>query len=320
MSRSIFSALHFNDEVAAYAYVEKRLWKDGRVCPHCGVIGQSGALKGKTNRIGLYKCYACRQPFTVKVGTIFEDSHIAMRDWLAAIHLICSSKKGISATQLHRTLGITLKSAWFLGHRIREAMNDSSISGPIGGFGAVVEIDETYVGGKAKNRHLGKRGGGRGVEVPKAPVFALVKRGGEVRAFHVPNVSGVNLGAIVNKHVKRGTVVYSDENHATHCASRKFERATVNHRDGEYVRGDVHTNTIEGFFSILKRGVIGSYHSVSEQHLQRYLAEFDFRYSNRSAVGVEDVARAELALLGAKGKRLTYATPRNARPGAASLI
>jgi len=158
MSRSIFSAPHFNDEAAAYAYIEARLWKDGRSCPHCGVVGQSGALKGKTNRIGLYKCYACRKPFTVKVGTIFEDSHIAMRDWLAAIHLICSSKKGISSTQLHRTLGITLKSAWFLSMRIREAMNGDANQGPMGGDGSTIEIDETYVGGKAHNRHQHQRG------------------------------------------------------------------------------------------------------------------------------------------------------------------
>lgn len=320
MSRSIFSAPHFNDEAAAYAYVEARLWKDGRVCPHCGVVGQSGALKGKTNRIGLYKCYACRKPFTVKVGTIFEDSHIAMRDWLAAIHLVCSSKKGISATQLHRTLGITLKSAWFLGHRIREAMNGDASFGQMGGEGSTIEIDETYVGGKAHNRHQNQRGRGRGRDIPKAPVFALVERGGAVRAYHVPTVSGANLAAIVDKHIAQGSLIYSDENHTTRFAASAYRSERVNHKDGEYVRGLVHTNTIEGFFSILKRGVTGTYHSVSEQHLQRYLAEFGFRYSNRSKVGVEDVERAELALLGVKGKRLTYATPRHARPGAASLI
>jgi transposase-like protein len=320
MSKSIFSAPQFNDEAAAYAYVEAHLWVNGRVCPHCGVVDQSGALKGKTNRIGLYKCYACRKPFTVKVGTIFEDSHIAMRDWLAAIHLVCSSKKGISATQLHRTLGITLKSAWFLGHRIREAMSGDASASPMGGEGSTIEIDETYVGGKAHNRHQHQRGRGRGRDIPKAPVFALVERGGAVRAFHVPTVSGANLAAIVDKNVARGSLIYSDENHTTRHAAIGFPTERVNHKDGEYVRGEVYTNTIEGFFAILKRGVTGVYHSVSEQHLQRYLAEFGFRYSNRSALGIEDVERADRALVGAKGKRLTYATPRNAGSGAASLI
>jgi transposase-like protein len=320
MSKSIFSAPQFNDEAAAYAYVEARLWANGRVCPKCGVVDESGALKGKTNRVGLYKCYACRKPFTVKVGTIFEDSHIAMRDWLAAIHLVCSSKKGISATQLHRTLGITLKSAWFLGMRIREAMNGDGSFTPMGSEGGTVEIDETYVGGKARNRHQHQRGRGRGRDVPKAPVFALVERGGAVRAYHVPTVNGANLAAIVHKNVDHRAMIYSDENFTTRFAARGYSADSVNHRDGEYVRGPIHTNTIEGFFAILKRGVTGTYHSISEAHLQRYLAEFGFRYSNRSAVGVEDVERAELALLGAKGKRLTYATPSNAKPGTASLI
>src|SRR5208283_4223402 len=175
MSKSIFSAPHFNDEAAAYAYVEARIWADGRVCPHCGVIDRSGQLGGKSSRIGLYKCYACRKPFTVKIGTIFEASHIHLRDWLTAIHLICSSKKGISSNQLHRTLGITLKSAWFLSHRIREALGEAPSSedaGPLGGKNKVVEADETYVGGKAKNR--------KGRVPSKEIVLSLVERGGKV--------------------------------------------------------------------------------------------------------------------------------------------
>ncbi|MGH7072573.1 MAG: IS1595 family transposase [Stellaceae bacterium] len=320
MSRSIFTAPQFNDEAAAYAYIEARLWASGRVCPHCGVVGQSGALQGKTNRIGLYKCYACRKPFTVKVGTIFEDSHIAMRDWLAAIHLVCSSKKGISANQLHRTLGITLKSAWFLGHRIREAMNGDMAANPMGGDGEILEIDEAYIGGLEKNKHANKRIPGNMGGKGKAPVFALVERGGTIRAFHVPNVTGKNLATIVQRNVAPGTTIYSDSDHTTRYAAFAYKRDKVDHRSGEYVRGVVHTNTVEGFFSILKRGVTGVYHSVSEAHLQRYLAEFGFRYSNRKALGVDDVERADRALVGAKGKRLTYATPRQGRPRAASPI
>jgi transposase-like protein len=284
------------------------------------VVDQSGVLKGKTSRLGLYKCYACRKPFTVKIGTIFEDSHIAMRDWLIAIHLVCSSKKGMSATQIHRTLGITLKSAWFLCHRIREAMtDDGGFANPMGGSGRTVEIDQAYVGGLEENRHANKRVG-RVSRGGKATVFALVERDGGVSAFHIPTVTGANLGDILAKNVSRHTTVYSDSGYPERMAASKYRSAAIDHTMGEYVRGDVHTNTVEGFFSILKRGVTGVYHSISEAHLQRYLAEFGFRYSNRSALGIEDVERADRALVGAKGKRLTYATPRQGKPGVASLI
>jgi transposase-like protein len=185
MSRSIFAASHFNDEAAAYAYVEARIWANGRVCPHCGVFDRSAPLKGKSDRIGLYKCYACRKPFTVKIGTIFEDSHIAIRDWLTAMHLICSSKKGISANQLHRTLGITLKSAWFLGHRIREAMCSDDLT-LMGGPGTIVEIDETFIGNKADMPK--RRGFAR-----KHAVLSLVERGSKVRSFHVAGTSAAHL-------------------------------------------------------------------------------------------------------------------------------
>jgi transposase-like protein len=181
MSKSVFSAPHFNDEAAAYAYVEARLWKGGRVCPHCGIVDRSGALKGKTNRIGLYKCYVCRKPFTVKVGTIFEDSHIAMRDWLTAMHLICSSKKGISSNQLARTLGITLKSAWFMSMRIREALKASRGGPQFGHDGGDVEVDETYFG-----RKEGPEGESKGGWGHKHKVLALVERGGRVRSFYMP--------------------------------------------------------------------------------------------------------------------------------------
>ena len=306
---SIFSAPHFTDEAAAYAYVEARLWVDGRVCPHCGVVERSGALKGKSNRIGLYKCYACRKPFTVKVGTIFECSHIPMRDWLVAIHLICASKKGISSNQLHRTLGITLKSAWFMSHRIREAVRDERgvFTPELGGEGKTVEADETYVGRKAASKAFR-------APAEKQSVFALVERNGSVRSFHVANVRASVLKPIIEKHVSKQTKMHTDEAGFYGIAVSGFrDHETVNHSAKEYVRGTVHTNTVEGYFSILKRGIYGVYQHVSEAHLQRYLAEFDFRYSNRVATGVDDVARADLALTGALYKRLTYRTARGAR-------
>jgi transposase-like protein len=308
---SILSAARFHNEDAAYAYVEAWLWPEGPTCPHCGNFDQKriGRLQGKTTRIGLRKCYECKKPFTVKVGTIFEDSHAPMHLWLQAIHMMVSSKKGISTRQLQRTLCVGMKTAWFMGMRIREAMKDGGMS-PLGGEGETIEIDETYIGGKAHNRHQNARGAGKGRDVPKAPVFALVERDGSVRAFHVPTVTGANLAEIVDKNIARGTTVYSDANHTTRFAARGFAHKHVNHHLYEYVRGDVHTNTVEGFFAVLKRGVIGVYHSVSEAHLQRYLAEFSFRHSNRSALGIEDVERAEIALKGAKGKRLTYETAR----------
>ncbi|SED93239.1 Transposase [Rhizobiales bacterium GAS188] len=287
MSRSIFSAPHFNDEVAAYAYVEARIWANGRVCPHCGVMDRSGALKGKSDRVGLYKCYACRKPFTVKIGTIFESSHIQLRDWLTAIQLICSSKKGISAHQLHRTLDITLKSAWFLGHRIREAMKEKRglFTPPMGGEGAILEADETFVGGRGENRTFKE-------PAPKKIVMALVQRGGGVRSFHVPNVTANTLRSVVGRHAHSDSHFVTDEAHAYTGIGWNFaSHETVTHSEKEYVRGDVHTNTVEGYFSILKRGIMGVYHHVSEAHLHRYLSEFDFRYSNRIKLGVDDAER-----------------------------
>ena len=305
---SVLTAAHFHDEDAAYAYVEARVWATGRTCPHCGVVGQSSAMKGKSTRIGAYKCYACRKPFTVKVGTIFESSHIKLHIWLQAIFLICSSKKGISSNQLHRVLGITLKSAWFLSHRIREAMRDTN-GGILGGEGKFVEADETYVGGKEKNKHVGKRErhniGGRG----KESVFALVERGGKVRSQHVGGVSAATLRPILKAQVDAATALMTDDAGQYRHMGRDFARhEVVNHGILEYVRGDAHTNTIEGYFSVLKRGIVGTYHHVSPQHLKRYLAEFDFRHNERSGLGVNDTMRAERALKGIVGKRLTYQT------------
>lgn len=310
MPNSVFDRSALRDEKAAYAYVESRIWANGRVCPHCGVVDKSGALKGKTTRIGLYKCYACRKPFTVKIGTIFEDSHVAMHLWLQAILLMCSSKKGISTNQLHRILGVTLRTAWHMSHRIRLAM-DTGFTGPLGGVGAFVEVDETYIGGKEGNRHVSKRRGQGQRKGEKAPVVSLVERGGAVRSFHVPDVTAANLKPIINKHADRASHLRTDEARRYGEVGERFaSHETVAHTFDEYVRGDAHTNTIENYFSILKRGIFGCYFHVSEHHLHRYLAEFDFRYSNRAGLGVNDTERAGRAVTGAVGKRLTYRTAR----------
>jgi transposase-like protein len=299
------SAIHFHSEEAAYEFAEARLWPDGPTCPHCGATKEHiGRLKGKTNRIGLCKCYACRKPFTVKIGTVFESSHVPMRVWLQAIYLFCSSKKGISTRQLQRTFGCGLKTAWFLGHRVREAMTELNLldSGPLGGANQVVEADETYVGGKARNR--------KNVIPPKAPVLSLVERDGRVRSFHVPNVTAQSLKPIIVSHVNKATYLMTDESPVYWSIGREFSgHGAVNHSAQEYVRAAFwHTNTVENFFSIFKRGIYGCYFHVSEKHLHRYAAEFDFRHNNRIALGIDDLARADRALVGAKGKRLTYRT------------
>ena len=309
MTKSIFAAAHFNDEAAAYAYVEARIWTNGRVCPKCGVIDRSGPLTGKDDRIGLYKCYACRRKFSVKIGTIFESSHIDMRDWLTAIHFLCSSKKGFSANQLARTLGITVKSAWFLGHRIREAMVDGSLRGiePLGGDGKIVEVDETVVGGKERNKHVSKRNPKNIGAVGKAVVFSLVERGGRVRSAHVLEVSTRTLRPIMEVQIDRKSFLMTDEAGQYRIIGPAFaSHEKVNHGTEEYVRGAAHVNSAEGYFSLLKRGINGVYHHVSQRHLKRYLAEFDFRYSNRVKLGIGDAARADRALDGVKGRRLMY--------------
>lgn len=313
MSGSVLNQKHFHDEKAAYAFVEAHVWVDGRVCPHCGVVGESGALRGKSTRPGVYKCYACRKPFTVKVGTIFQASHIKLHIWLQAIFLLSSSKKGMSANQLHRTLGITLKSAWFLAHRIREAMRDGSLT-PLGGEGHIVEADETYIGKKAGVRTETTRGkpftkSGKGGVAEKRAVVSLVQRGGAVRSFHVERADKVTVAAIVTGNVARESRLHTDESALYRGADAHVsEHHTVHHASKEYARGPVHTNTIEGFFSIFKRGMKGVYQHCGEQHLHRYLSEYDFRYNNRVALGVNDETRAVKALKGVVGKRLTYKT------------
>jgi transposase-like protein len=253
----------------------------------------------------LRRCGPCKREFTVKVGTVFEDSKIKLHLWFQAAHLMASSKKGISAHQLHRTLKVTYKTAWFMEHRLREAMRAGHFS--MGGEGKTVEIDETYVGGLEKNKHRSKRKhlgtGGAGKEA----VFSLVERGGKVRSHHVPEVTAKTLRPILQAQIDGKTAVMTDEGRAAMSIGRDFDKhQSVNHSAGEYVRGGAHTNTIEGYFSILKRGINGTYHHVSQQHLKRYLAEFDFRYNERMALGVSDEARTAKALRGIVGKRLTY--------------
>lgn len=308
---SILSRPYFHDETAAFAFLEGLLWPDGPQCPKCGTVGEAGKLEGVKSkasaknpegvtRVGLWKCYACRQQFTVRVGTVFESAHIPLHKMLQAVYLLSSSKKGISAHQIHRALEITYKSAWFLCHRIREAMRDGKLA-PMGGEGKTVEIDETYVGGLQRNKHKHKRQAGTG-GVAKEIAFSLVERGGRVRSHHIANVTAKTLKPILEAQIHAETTVMSDMGGSR--PARMFEKhGMVNHSIGEYVRGEIHTNTIEGFFSILKRGITGTYHHVSPQHLKRYLAEFDFRYNERK---IPDADRTAAALRGITGKRLTY--------------
>jgi transposase-like protein len=298
MPNPILSHPRFHDEQAAYDWVEALVWPNGRVCAHCGVIDNSGKLNGKSTRIGLYKCYACRKPFTVKIGTIFEDSHAPLNVWLQAMYLLCSSKKGISTNQLRRTLGVHMKTAWHMSHRIRLAMNDGG-SDPLGGVGKFVEADETYIGGKARNRAYRE-------PAPKKAVVSLVERSGRVRSRHVPEVNATNLRPILEAGIDRASHLRTDESGVYWKAGEKFaSHKTVIHAQKEYVRGDASTNTAENFFSILKRGIYGCYFHVSEEHLHRYLAEFDFCYSNRVALGIDDEERTDRVIRGIVGKRLT---------------
>jgi len=310
MSKSILSDAHFHNEEAAYAFVEARIWPRGAVCPHCGGVERNSKMGGKSTRIGTYKCYDCRKPFTVKIGTIFEASHIPLRLWLQGIFLIAASKKGISSNQLHRTLGITLKSAWFMSHRIREAMRSGDFA-PFGSNGGTVEVDETFIGRDKTIKPDGVKKG-RGF-AHKNKVLSLVDRkSGRSRSIVVDDVKASTLAPIIRENVAREAKLMTDENYAYTLVGREFAgHGIVHHKRGEYVsRADdtLHTNTIEGFFSIFKRGMKGVYQHCAHNHLNRYLAEFDFRYSNRKALGVEDVERAEILLRGVKGKRLTYQT------------
>jgi len=288
---------HFQDVDKAREYLEAIRWPNGPICPHCGVVGGHYSITGKSARPGLYKCKDCREQFTVTVGTVFERSKIKLNVWLQAVFLLCSSKKGMSSHQLHRILGITYKTAWFMTHRIREAMANGTFSGPLGSGGGIVEADETYWGNNEKVRVTGNRR-------HKMKVFSLVERNGDVRSFHVANVTGKTLGPILHSQVAKKAHLMTDEAPVYGKPGKEFaSHNVVNHMRREYSRGIASTNTVEGYFSILKRGLIGTYHHVAEEHLQRYVSEFDFRYNNRK---VTDQERTVNALRGIGGKRLTY--------------
>ncbi len=311
---SVLSRPQFHDEAKAFEFLESVIWADGFVCPHCGVIDgrvyDLSDVRGKPSkknpegaiRHGLKKCGECRKQFTVKVGTVFEHARIPLHKMLQAVHLMTSSKKGISAHQLHRTLEIAYNSAWFLSHRIREAMRTGALD-VMGGDGEAVEVDETFIG--RKKGTVVRRG-----TTHKMAVLSMVQRGGSVRSFTINGTSAAEIGPIVNANIARETFLLSDEAKQYQAIGKGYQaHLWVNHGSGEYVDGPVHTNTIEGFFSIFKRGMKGVYQHCSEKHLHRYLAEFDFRYNNRISQGVDDNMRSHSALKGIAGKRLTYARP-----------
>jgi transposase-like protein len=295
---SLFAEPRFQNDEAARAMLESILWPDGPVCPHCGVVNHSY----KTKRPGVFRCAekACRKDFSVTMKTVMERSKIALHKWLQAFHLMTSSKKGVSAHQLHRTLNIGYEAAWFMAHRIREAMRLGGLS-PMGGGGKIVEADETYIG-RLKGQPV-RRGGGS----HKNAVLTLVERGGSARSFHIDSTTIAQVAPIIRENIRRETRLMTDEANIYKEVGREFEsHESVTHSAYEYVRGEITTNTVEGYYSIFKRGMKGVYQHCAEKHLHRYLSEFDFRYSNRIALGVNDTERRMLAIKGAAGKRLTY--------------
>lgn len=303
---SILDRAYFRDEEAAYSKLESVLWPYGPSCPHCGAIGDAVKVKAnpeKKVRYGLWKCSGCKKQFTVTVGTVFESSHIPLHKWLQAAYLLCSSKKGISAKQIERTMQVTYKSAWFMMHRLREAM---ALTNPprMGGDGMTVESDETYIGRREGVRMR------RGTD-HKIAVLSLVERDGKARSFNISKTSRSSVQDVLHRHLDENSRLMTDEAAYYLNGIQAKEHQTVHHASGEYARGDATTNTVEGFFSIFKRGMKGIYQHCDEKHLHRYLAEFDFRYSNRERLGVGDEMRTDVALAGAAGKRLTYGTPRS---------
>jgi transposase-like protein len=300
---SVISDKHFHDERVAYAYVEARIWPNGPICPHCGNADSSRMklFAGKSTRLGVRQCNECRKPFTVKIGTIFESSHVPLRHWLQAIHFMTASKKGISSNQLHRTLGVTLKTAWFMSQRIRAAMQTVG-NAPMGGPGSIVEADETFIG---RVEGVPKQRSG---SAHKNVVLTLVERGGLARS-HIDSTRRVDVEGIMRANIRKESKLMTDEARHYKAIGREFaSHESVNHHEEEYGRGIVHTNTVESFYSVFKRGMKGVYQHCSEKHLHRYVAEFDFRYSNRVRLGIDDVERADIALKGIVGKRLTYRT------------
>ena len=305
---SILSRPYFHDEQAAFDKLESIVWPDGPTCPKCGALDRINRLEGvkdKKGRVrpGLWKCYHCRSQFTVRVGTVFEASHVPLHKWLQAVYLMASSKKGISSNQLHRTLEVTLKTAWFMAHRIREAMRDGSLA-LMGGSGEIVEVDETFIGiDRTKKPKHSKKGRGY---AHKYKVLTLVERGGKARSMVINDLKAKTIVPILKANSDKESQVMTDEAGQYKYLRRDFDHDFVRHGIGEYGRGPIHTNTIEGFFSIFKRGMKGVYQHCSEKHLHRYLAEFDFRYNNRAALEITDAERAERALAGILGKRILY--------------
>jgi transposase-like protein len=304
----------FQDPNKAREYLEAQRWPNGPICTHCGADDVT-ALNGKAHRPGVYQCNACREQFTVTTGSVMERSKIPLNKWLLAMHLMASSKKGYSAHQLHRTLGVTYQTAWFLAHRIREAMRDDNPS-PLGGSGMIVEADETYQGKTETQPQTttsgrpfikpGKRGGPAG----KRPIVALVERGGRVRTFHVASATRASVREILVRNISRESILHTDESRLYTETGKEFaDHQTVRHSAGEYVRGDVHSNSAENYFSVFKRGMRGIYQHCSEKHLHRYLSEYDFRFNHRTALGVEDTERAAQIVKQAGGKRLMYRIP-----------
>lgn len=294
----MFNSSVYQDEDKAREALEAIRWPDGPICPHCGNCEGIYTIQGKSTRKGLYKCAECRKPFTVTVGTLFERSHIPLNKWLHAVHLLCSSKKGMSSHQIHRMLEVTYKTAWFMTHRIREAMKDPKFTSQMGGGGSIVEVDETFVGPKTTWKSS------RNPLHGKLKIFSLVERGGKVRSFHIETVRSTTLKPMLFEQIKQDTHVFTDGRQSYHGIGSHFlSHEYVAHDRDEYVRGRIYTNTVENYFSILKRGLRGIYRHVGKQHLRRYVGEFDFRYNTRD---LTDKERTALALQGISGKRLLY--------------